>query len=370
MIARVIGLDARPYGKVRTGVERYAAHIADAMAAADPTRELVFFSDAPLKVDLPGRLVVAPPVRLAKRSPVDLWLGRQLGPVLRREGVEVFYSTSSKFCLGFPASVTTVHGMEWWRCPEAYSHGQRLRQRIWMRLTLARAARIVCFADNTRADIDAYNGRPVEKVRVASEAAAAHFRRLADVPPDPTLGETPAFVVLGTLEPRKNVDGILRAYARACRATPALPPLAIVGKEALRSDRLTGIAAQEGIAERVNFLGFVDDARLVALLNRATALLYLSHYEGFGLPILEAMACGTPVVTSNVSSMPDVAGKAALFVDPTDEAAMAEAITRVATDDALSAALRRLGLAHAPGYSWARAAGEVLDILDEARGDG
>ena len=82
------------------------------------------------------------------------------------------------------------------------------------------------------------------------------------------------------------------------------------------------------------------------------------------------MACGTPVVTSNVSSMPDVAGKAALFVDPTDEAAMAEAITRVATDDALSAALRRLGLAHAPGYSWARAAGEVLDILDEARGDG
>ncbi len=372
--ANVIGLDARPYALTRTGVERYAENIAKGMLIADPTRELVFISDAPLDPQvvsgLPGRLVVAPPSRLLGRLPFDLWLGWHLGPVLRAEGIDVFYSTSSKLCLRFDPCVTTVHGMEWWRRPDAYGLSQRLKQRIWMHLTRARARRIVCFAESTRKDIRAFAAAGIDKVRIASEAAADHFRVLDNVVPDPTLAERSFFLILGTLEPRKNVDGVLTAYARALRKTPDLPDLAIAGKAALRSEALQGIVAREGIRDRVHFLGFVPDDRLVALLNRATALLFLSHYEGFGLPILEAMACGTPVVTSNVSSMPEIAGDAAMLVDPTQVAEMAGAITKIATDRSLAQALRARGLERAKTYSWARAGQEVLDILDEACADG
>ena len=370
MTARVIGMDARPFLSTRTGVERYAAHVADGMLDADRSRELLFFADRPPEgVALPGRVVVVPPKPADRAAPFDLWLARRVGPAARAEGAQVFFSTSSKFPLGSIPSIATIHGMEWWRCPEAYGCGQRLRQNAWMRIALRRAARLVCFASSTVDDIGAFRGQAAERVRIASEAAAPHFRPLDQVPPDPQVGADPFLLVVGTLEPRKNVDGVLRAYGRAVRAVPSLPRLVVAGQAARQSDRLRNVVEAENLVERVDFLGYVSDPRLVALLNRARALLFLSLYEGFGLPILEAMACGTPVVTSDRSSMPEVAGGAALLTDPTEPDAMADAIMRVCTDDALVTDLSRRGRLRANDFSWRRAGSEILDILDEALTD-
>jgi len=170
---------------------------------------------------------------------------------------------------------------------------------------------------------------------------------------------------VGTIEPRKNLVTLLRSYALLREWTPA-PPLVIAGARGWRHREVFAAVRELALEEHVLLPGYVPREELPLWYNAADLFIYPSLYEGFGLPALEAMACGTPVITSNVSSLPEVVGEAGLTVGPNDVEGMAEALQRVLTDAPLRMELRSKGLQRAASFTWSRAAAETVAVYDRA----
>ena len=173
----------------------------------------------------------------------------------------------------------------------------------------------------------------------------------------------PYVLNVGTLEPRKNLDGLLRAFAQAKKS--GVPhTLVIAGARGWGDSRLAPLLRELGIAGSVIFTGFVEDEDLPYLYAGADFFVYPSFYEGFGIPVLEAMACGTPVIASNTSSIPEVAGDAALLVDPHSDAELSASILRLAGDERLRQELRERGLSRAALFSWEKTVNETLKVYE------
>jgi glycosyltransferase involved in cell wall biosynthesis len=240
------------------------------------------------------------------------------------------------------------------------------------RLSARRAARVIAVSAHTASDVVARLGVPPERVAVVPNAVGEEFRPEPDAR---VLAEFRAakglperFVLfVGTLEPRKNVAGLLRAFARVAAAEPEVP-LVIAGGKGWLYDEIFALHKQLGLGDRVRFTGYAAAEELPRLYAAATVFVYPSFYEGFGLPPLEAMACGTPVVASNASSLPEVVGEAGLTVDPRDEGALAAALLLLLRDPDRRAALRAAGLARAAGFSWARTVRETRAVYESAGG--
>ena len=208
-------------------------------------------------------------------------------------------------------------------------------------------------------------------VDVIPEGAATTYRVLGHEAVSPSLARFGLdyrgyILFLGTLEPRKNVDGLIRAYERLVRQLDITEKLVIVGKRGRFYEEIFDLVRQLKLGNRVIFTGYVSDTVKVDLYNGAVCFAYPSHYEGFGLPVLEALACGVPVITSNVSSLPEIIGDAGLLVDPTDDMQLADAIGRVLCDPVLRADLSAKGQQRASHFSWARCAQETLCVWERA----
>jgi glycosyltransferase involved in cell wall biosynthesis len=232
-----------------------------------------------------------------------------------------------------------------------------------------RCAAVIAISENTRRDIHRQLRVPLERIHCVPLAADEAFRviedkagardRLAPLGP----AGRPFLLYVGTLEPRKNIPGLIRAYARLRGQAPApAPMLVLAGRKGWGYEPIFREIERLGLANDVRHLDGADDATLAALMNAALALVYPSFYEGFGLPPLEAMACGCPVITSNNSSLPEVAGDAGIQVDPRDEPALAQAMLAVVARPELRASLRERGLARARLFSWDRVARETLEV--------
>jgi glycosyltransferase involved in cell wall biosynthesis len=209
-----------------------------------------------------------------------------------------------------------------------------------------------------------------KKINVIPEAASLHFHPLNEAEYLPALERhgirRPYILSVGSLEPRKNLLRLLEAYARLEGSRPSL---VIAGaRNYWKSSPVVETVSRLGLEQHVRFTGYVEDADLPALYSAASLFVFPSLYEGFGLPVLEAMACGTPVVTSSVSSLPEVAGDAALLVDPRDVDAIASAMRRILDDSDLAADLRARGLARAAQFSWERTARETLAVYEKVLG--
>jgi glycosyltransferase involved in cell wall biosynthesis len=215
-------------------------------------------------------------------------------------------------------------------------------------------------------EISQYYGVPKSRIPVtllagdpglsqpSGEGTAAELARLGI--------RSPYILAVGNLQPRKNLSGLIRAVGELKRKTPGSFQLVIAGKAKWRESDLFSEIRQLGLESDVCFLGYVSDETLTGLYRQATVFAYPSLYEGFGLPLLEAMACGVPVVTTRSTSIPEVVGEAALMVEATDTAALADAIGRVLADESLRAALREKGLKQAARFSWERTARETWNI--------
>lgn len=368
-----IGIDARDLLIAeRTGVERVVYHFIEQLSATAAC-ELILYLDAEpppaLTVARRHEIVVVPrrfgPLRLL----FDAWIAFQLPPLLRRHGIDAFLSFNTKFPLvaGIPV-FATVHGVEWFFCPEGYRLLERVKQRTWFELASRRCAGIVTFAQSSRRDIAHIRPSCRTPVRVVAEGCDAMFRRL---PPEEVAPDLPArhglhapyVLSVCSLVPRKNIDGLLRAFAQLVEQHDLPHSLALAGKSGWKAEQLRALADELGIGKRVRFLGFVPDADLVQLYNQATLFVYPSKYEGFGLPLLEAMSCGVPVVTANRSATAEVAGAAAVLVDPYCVADLAQGMYRALTDGALRDRLISAGHARAAAHSWARMAEEICEFV-------
>ncbi|HLZ07477.1 MAG TPA: glycosyltransferase family 1 protein [Chloroflexota bacterium] len=270
-------------------------------------------------------------------------------------------------------SVVTFHDLSFLLMPSAFSWSNRQYLTQISRLAAGRAARFIAVSETTRRDmigllgirpeqIDVvYNGVDRGFQPVTDEAVVADFRRKMGLPDQ-------FILYLGTLEPRKNIPVLIRAYAVA-RQRGVQVPLVVAGGSGWGDLRLRELIAELGLEKAVRLIGYVPLEDQVMWYNSATLFAYPSLYEGFGLPVIEAMACGTPVVTSNRSSLPEVVGDAGIQVDPRDPTALADALVSLLRDEDARADLSSRGLVRARTFTWERSAQETYDTFRRTVGD-
>ncbi len=368
-----IGIDARLLYYRRAGIGQYTLRLTEALAAEASGERLFLLHDWRQRSGLPQ----APNlhhVRLYTPSH-HRWEHLTLPLELLPLRLDLLHSPDFVLPQRRPcAGVVTIHDLAFLRfphlvTPEAARYYGRIRQ-------VARSAeRVIAVSECTRRDILEFLEVPEEHVRVIYEAAGAPFRPLELLPGERrdfrgrhlAAGRFALFV--GTIEPRKNLPTLLRAFRRMMERYPDLEPhprLAIVGEQGWLSEEVFGLLHELHLAQEVAFIGPATPGELVWLYNAARFLAFPSLYEGFGLPPLEAMACGTPVVASTAGAVPEVVGEAGLLLDPHDVEGWAEAMARLWSDEGLRRALREKGLERASRFSWRRAAQETLAVYREA----
>jgi glycosyltransferase involved in cell wall biosynthesis len=238
-----------------------------------------------------------------------------------------------------------------------------------MRVSARKASKIIAISENTKKDIIDYFGIDEEKIRVIYLGVDRQFSPQPDMDEVGVLSKynLPSGYILsvGTLEPRKNLIRLINAYKMVASSGEPVPKLVIVGGQGWGDEELGKVVRESGLIDLVILTGYVPDEDLPALYRNTTVFVYPSLYEGFGLPPLEAMACGTPVITSNVSSLPEVVGDAAILIDPYNTTEIAQAIASVLKDKELRERLRMNGLARSNLFSWDKTARETLKLYQE-----
>lgn len=305
-----------------------------------------------------ARLPEARPLAIgARRLSLFDPLATALAALRLREGV--YFTPGFNPPLRSPVPfVFCIHDLIHLRFPAESTPLRRAYYRFVVAPAARRAARILTVSEFSRREILEWTGLPEERVVVAGNGVSAAF-----TPDGPRHAPGyPYFLYVGRREPHKNLPGLFAAFAASrCRTDTRL----ILTGDA--DSATLDLAHRHGIAERIAFAGTLDDAQLAAHYRGAIALAMPSFYEGFGLPMVEAMACGTPVLASNVTALPEIAGEGnALLVDPAREEAIREALDSLASDSQLCLNLRNCGLSRAAQFSWDRVAAAVAGVLVEA----
>jgi glycosyltransferase involved in cell wall biosynthesis len=351
-----VGIDARAAAEVPAGRGRYVRELLTALGQLDDARDVRFVLYAR------ERWGSLDPERFAWRLvglPDPVWHVAAAARASRE--VDVLLSTNSYltawFCLK-PTAVVVHDLVPFVDRQNAKTSSARIEQAT-IRPALRRAAALVCVSEATRSDLVRLFPRAASKATMIPEAADPTFSAPVAAPGHPTLEGKPYVLAVSTLEPRKNLERLIAAWSSLDEGARAGRVLALVGPTGWDAAPILAAARDQG----AQLLGRVSEDELRALYAGASAFAYPSLYEGFGLPVLEAMAAGAPVLTSNVSSLPEVAGDAALLVDPTDVSAIGAALTRLLSDPALADDLRTRGHSRAASFSWERTARETLALL-------
>jgi glycosyltransferase involved in cell wall biosynthesis len=367
-----IGIEARYlFAREKTGVERCLSQLVRYLGRIEELPPVTLYTNAPPEpVDVEAEEVLACPrlrVRVVPRR--RLWLKLWIPLAARRDGVSVMH-----FPGGIPSllrpyrTLVTIHDLCNVRLPElAYRNEAKLVRTI-VRRGARSSDRVIAISECTARDVQELFAVPAERISVTPLAPDEQFRPVPDaarrVAQEFGL-HGPYLLFVGTPYPRKNFGRILEALALLGPEAENVP-LVVAGRKEWAAPGTRELAARLGVADRVRFLGDVADAALPALYSAAKMLVHPALYEGFGLTLTEAMACGTPVVTANVSSMPEVAGDAALLVDPHQPGEIAAAITRLLKEPRLWEQCSRRGRAQAARFSWERTARLTLEAYRAA----
>jgi glycosyltransferase involved in cell wall biosynthesis len=307
--------------------------------------------------------VDSPPVRIAwEQSVLPLELLRERPDLLHALGFVSPFAWRGR-------TVVTVYDLSFLRYPDVYRWANRTYLGAFTPPSLRRADRVITISEDARRDVIELCGVAPEKVTAILLAADERFRPAA---PDAMaafkqLKQLPERFVLyqGTLQPRKNLETLVRAYAQLRSQGSDDHILVIAGGRGWSYDSIFELTRQLGLEDCVRFPGFVPDDELALWYSSATVFAFPSRFEGFGLPLLEAMACGTPVVSSSASSLPEVVGDAGLLVDPSDVDGLAVALRDLMDDEPRRNALSVAGLARAATFSWQRMASETVQVYRE-----
>ena len=364
-----IAVDAHAIGRHLTGNEVYVRSLLNGFAAAKD-REcevLAYVSSEEACSSLPAGIRTSS----ISTNPF-LRLGYELSMKLRRDRPDLLHVQYTAPVACTVPVVVSVHDVSFLEHPE-YFTGGRARQLRWtVRRTVDRAARVLTVSEfSRRAILRVYGHLDEDKVVVAPNAAGAEFRPVSLQAARAAVRQRfsldrPILLSVGDLQPRKNQIGLIRAFAELVRACPQLGhDLVLAGKPTWFADQVQAAARESGVGDRIRMLGFVSDTDLLQLYNACDLFVFPSFYEGFGLPALEAMACGRAVACSNASALPEVVDSAAILFDPyrTDE--MVRALKDLLLDAELRARMERLGLQRAAHFSWQKTADAILDVFRE-----
>jgi glycosyltransferase involved in cell wall biosynthesis len=365
-----VGIDGRAFASPAAGVRRYIKGLSRALLALGDPLELIALGGLD-PTSLPAGIghIAEPP-----HPPTNLgWTLVGLPRAARRAGVDVVHAPAYTAPFWSPAPVVlTIHDVSYERHPEWYPYRRDWARRAFYRQSARVASQILTVSQFSAGEITAAYGIPAERMTVTplgvdDAFVAKDSRSRGPLPP----GVRPPYLLhVGDLHERRNLKMLTRAVVAARGQLPfaRLLSLVLVGTDLGVGDGISAIAEKAGAPDAVIRLPSVNERRLRALYQDSVALAYPSFYEGFGLPLVEAMACGTPVLASNVASMPEVLGGAGVLIDPADEAAWTRAILQLLNDGDLRARLREAGLRRACDFTWERTARLTLDVYRRSIG--
>ena len=371
-----IGLDGFPLLTPRTGVGHYTFELARALALLAPSDAFELIAPGPfpssiiedIRLNCPGNLrAVNTDANSIRRR---RWWAVGLPLYLRKASLDLFHGTNYEVPLWSKRrSVLTIHDLSILLHPG--THQAELARRARRRLpVMARSAgMIVTAAECVRREISEHLHVQADRVAVTPFAPRSGFQT---VPPEQAketkqrLGIEDEFVLfVGTVEPRKNLLTLVRAFDQILRQTSRRPQLVVAGAEGWLMDELLAFIKESAIGDRLRFTGYLDDDDLRALYSSCAVFVYPSIYEGFGLPPLEAMACGAPVIASNIATFRETLGSAAQLIELNDVEALSRSIVEVLDDEDLRRGLSRRGLEQAAKFSWERTAQLTLEVYRE-----
>ncbi|MCU0512510.1 MAG: glycosyltransferase family 4 protein [Anaerolineae bacterium] len=366
-----IAIDASRITRARaTGTEHYALQLLRHLillndARATPHRLTLYFRDAPAANLLPESAHVLHRVIPLAR----LWTHLRFADALRRDPPDVTFVPAHTLPFVFPGrAVVTVHDLGYRYFPQAHPAGQRLYLDVTTRMAARRATRILADSQATADDLQRLYQVPAGKIRVVYPGVAApdaEYMLYGNIQRVQQKYRLPDKYVLflGTLQPRKNILRLVQAFERWQQAHEDGTALVLAGSPGwlYDPDWVRGVA-------NIHLTGYVDDADKPALYAGALALLFPSLYEGFGFPVLEAMHCGTPVIASSTSSLPELVGDAGLLVNPQSVNDIAAALDLIGWHGALRRELRQKGFRQAEKFTWEATARQALAVLEEAAG--
>jgi len=363
-------IDAHAIGRRLTGNEVYVRNLLANLAALEESPPLLAYLTAGSTNGW-----IPPSVQCRDVAGNPYWrLGYDLSRCLREDRPELVHVQYTA-PLGCPVPVVaTVHDVSYLEHPEYFRPWRRMQLLYTVARTVRAAAKVITGSEFSRDAIARAYGLERDAIAVVPNAASPIFRPIAGERAAETVAARfgvsgPFILTVGDLQPRKNHVGLIEAFAGLLRMHPEVRhQLLIAGKDTWYAPAVRRAAAASGAGERIRFLGFVSDDELLMLYNACDFFIFPSFYEGFGLPVVEAMACGTPVACSNVSACPEVADAAALFFDPCSGAEIKRAMADLIFDNELRTRIGRLGLSRASHFSWRKTAESTLAIYQEVAG--
>ena len=368
-------------GYRQAGVHQYARRLLYALDGLAQQREDVRLTAlvSPSALGEVQRLAKTQ-IRAASRSTEDplkrIWVEQMETPSqVRRLQADLYHGLLNVLPLRMHCpSVVSVMDLSFITQPHTHKRFNRLYLSLFTRWSCRKARRIIAISESTKRDLVQHFGIAADKIDAIALGVDAHFQpaapaAISQFKQQQGIGDQAVFY-LGSIEPRKNLARLLEAFAMVngqwSMVNGLLPQLFIGGGLGWKYDPLLAQIRQMGLGERVKLLGRVQESDLPLWYSACAAFAYPSLYEGFGLPVLEAMACGAAVISSNVTSLPEVVGEAGLLIDPLDTAALARALMQVLSDVAVRQSMRERAIRQAAKFTWQRTAQETMQVYERA----
>ncbi len=368
-----IAIDAHSIGTRLAGNESYVTNLIEALAEIDTVNRYTLYVTKQTAIERFQNRWPHVCVRLTLPHTPLIRIPLTLTRELRRRPVDLLHVQYTAPLWTPCPVVATIHDLSFEHLPQTFTRRSRAQLRLTVRRTARTASHLIASSEYSRRDIiETYNVKE-SRVSVAPLAAPDHF---APVTNEEELRRVRAayriegdyILAVGSVQPRKNLPRLIAAYAnlRRARSRVKLPMLVIVGKLGWLYEETLRAIEEHKASDDVLWTGYVPEPDLPALYTSATCFAYPSYFEGFGLPPLEAMQCGAPVIAGNQTSLPEVVGDAGLLIDPFNQQAIADALARVIDDASLRTEMRRKGLAQAKKFSWSSTAQLTLKVYERA----
>lgn len=363
-----IGINLMGVPAKRTGIHRYSRCLMRALLESDEESEYFVFGGPHILHEIDGRgrltkVACGSKARVGRRLKEQTVLPMYAG----RWELDLIHSVNNVSpVLAGARSVVTVHDITFRKFPrERFKREKTLYYKVLVPLALRRADKIISVSNNTAKDIASAYFIPKNRIRCVYNGVDDSFGKDSE-----RTFDLPYILFVGSVEPVKNLLRVIEAYGSISSRLPSEHILVVAGPEDWGSSGAAELAHSLGIEKNVVFTGEVSDKEIQGLYKHADLFVFPSLYEGFGLPVLEAMTCGTPVITSNTSSLPEVAGDAAVLIDPCDVEKIAGAMLRVLKDGDLRRELSLKGKERAKSFTWDRCARETLKVYKEVLSEG
>ena len=367
-----IGIDAHSVGTQLAGNETYAVNLIEALAEIDHANQYTLYVTQQSAVEqFNARWPNFRVTRTLPHTPlvrIPLTLSREL----RRHPVDVLHVQYTAPPLAPCPVIATIHDLSFEHLPETFKRRSWMQLRITVRYTARRAAHVITISEYSKQDIARTYGIDPERISVTPLAAASHVSRVVDEvalqAARARYGISRDYILsLGSIQPRKNLARMIGAYEllRKTHNESNFPQLVIAGKRGWLDQETMRASERSSSLHDIVFTGYVADDDLAALYSGALCFVYPSYFEGFGLPVVEAMRCGTPVIAGNLTSLPEVVGDAGRLVDPFDMRAIAQAMTELILNKDTRERMRVRGFERAAAFTWKKTATQTLQVYQQ-----